>query len=39
MENASPECKRAADWIAPSNDRAGVAWGIEKLLGIESFEL
>ena len=39
MENASPECKRAADWIAPSNDRDGVAWGIEKLLGIESFEL
>ena len=39
MENASPECKRTADWIAPSNDRDGVAWGIEKLLGIGSFEL
>ena len=39
MENASPECKRAADWIAPSNDRDGVAWGIEKILRQELPEL
>ena len=32
MGNASPECKKAADWIAPSNEEDGVAWGIEKLL-------
>ena len=39
MENASPECKSAADWIPPSNVRDGVAWGIEKLLGIVSVEV
>ncbi|HJD27929.1 MAG TPA: HAD-IIB family hydrolase, partial [Candidatus Blautia avicola] len=32
MGNASPACKKAADWIAPSNEEDGVAWGIEKLL-------
>ena len=32
MGNASVECKKAADWIAPSNAEDGVAWGIEKLL-------
>ena len=32
MENGSLECKKAADWIAPSNENDGVAWGIEKLL-------
>lgn len=32
MGNASPECKKAGDWIAPTNEEDGVAWGIERLL-------
>ena len=39
MENASLECKKAADWIAPSNEEDGVAWGIEKLLEENRSEL
>ena len=30
MENAEPEVKRVAKWIAPSNDENGVAVGIDK---------
>lgn len=32
MGNASQGCKKAADWIVPSNEEDGVAWGIERLL-------
>ena len=30
MENAEPEVKRVAKWLAPSNDADGVAAGLEK---------
>jgi hypothetical protein len=30
MENADPEVKRVAKYVAPSNDDCGVAKGIEK---------
>jgi hydroxymethylpyrimidine pyrophosphatase-like HAD family hydrolase len=32
MQNAVPELKDVAAWIAPSNDEDGVAWVIEKIL-------
>jgi len=32
MQNAVPELKDVAAWIAPSNDEEGVAWVIEKIL-------
>lgn len=32
MQNAVPELKDAAQWIAPSNDEDGVAWVIEEIL-------
>lgn len=32
MQNAVPELKDVAEWIAPSNDEDGVAWVIEKIL-------
>lgn len=32
MQNAVPELKEVAHWIAPSNDEDGVAWVIEKIL-------
>jgi Cof subfamily protein (haloacid dehalogenase superfamily) len=31
MENATPEVKRAADRIVPSNDEGGVLWAIQNL--------
>lgn len=34
MENASVACKEAADAITLSNDADGVAYGIEKILGL-----
>jgi Cof subfamily protein (haloacid dehalogenase superfamily) len=35
MGNAPKEVKQAADIIAPSNDRSGVAWAINQLLGLK----
>lgn len=34
VENASEKCKEAADMVTLSNEADGVAYGIEKLLGI-----
>ena len=34
MGNAPQEVKQAADIIAPSNDKSGVAWAINRLLGL-----
>lgn len=35
MDNAVPQLKAAADWIAPSNREAGVAAGIYRFMGWE----
>jgi len=32
MGNAAPEIQAAADLIAPSNDKGGVAWAIDRIL-------
>ncbi|GAB4492110.1 MAG: Cof-type HAD-IIB family hydrolase [Anaerolineales bacterium] len=32
MQNAVPELKDVAEWIAPSNDEDGVAWAIDEIL-------
>jgi hydroxymethylpyrimidine pyrophosphatase-like HAD family hydrolase len=36
MENAHEAVRKAARWVAPSNDSDGVAWMIEKILNGES---
>ena len=35
MGNAPQEVKQAADMIAPSNDKSGVAWALNQLLGLK----
>jgi Cof subfamily protein (haloacid dehalogenase superfamily) len=32
MSNAVPALKRAAKWVAPSNDEDGVAWAIDEII-------
>lgn len=34
VENGSPACKAAADYITKTNDEDGVAWGIEHILSL-----
>ena len=34
MENATPACLGAADFVTKSNREDGVAWGMERFLGI-----
>ena len=36
VENASAECREAADWIVASNDEDGVAEGIEYILKVNA---
>jgi hydroxymethylpyrimidine pyrophosphatase-like HAD family hydrolase len=32
MGNAPPDVKAAADIVAPTNDRGGVAWALRKVI-------
>ena len=34
MANATPACLQAADFVTKSNSEDGVAWGMERFLGI-----
>jgi Cof subfamily protein (haloacid dehalogenase superfamily) len=39
MGNAPQEVKQAADMIAPSNDKSGVAWALNQLLGLKQEDM